>query len=146
MFVGWAQVPPIYPSWPSTSPWVTAVGSTRFIHNTDDQAGIGGENKQEMATDKFGSGGGFSPFIKRGAAAEYQAAAVKSFFKIVAGAFGRCFSGVVWPCCFASALLMDQKRLEFTVHCYDILQWCRLSYVHVLYVHVFMSRPRHRRE
>jgi len=42
----------LYPSWPASSPWVTAVGATRFV----DQV-VGGE---EMATDQFGSGGGFS--------------------------------------------------------------------------------------
>eukprot|EP00944_MAST-04C_sp_MAST-4C-sp1_P012949 g12949.t1 len=43
---------PLYPSWPASSPWVTAVGSTRFV----DQI-LGNE---EMGTDQFGSGGGFS--------------------------------------------------------------------------------------
>ena len=42
----------LYPSWPASSPWVTAVGATRFVGQT-----VGGE---EMAADQFGSGGGFS--------------------------------------------------------------------------------------
>ena len=42
----------LYPSWPASSPWVTAVGSTRFV---DQKVG-----NEEMATDQFGSGGGFS--------------------------------------------------------------------------------------
>ena len=42
----------LYPSWPASSPWVTAVGATRFCNQT-----IGHE---EMASDQFGSGGGFS--------------------------------------------------------------------------------------
>merc|ERR1719253_1672942 len=41
----------LYPSWPASSPWVTAVGATRFV------TGASGE---EMASDQFGSGGGFS--------------------------------------------------------------------------------------
>ena len=41
-----------YPSWPASSPWVTAVGATRFVGQK-----VGGE---EMASDQFGSGGGFS--------------------------------------------------------------------------------------
>ena len=44
----------LFPSWPASSPWVTAVGSTRFIDQ--DSSGKSGE----MATDQFGSGGGFS--------------------------------------------------------------------------------------
>jgi tripeptidyl-peptidase-1 len=42
----------LYPSWPASSPWVTAVGATRFV---DQQPG-----QEEMAVDQFGSGGGFS--------------------------------------------------------------------------------------
>jgi tripeptidyl-peptidase-1 len=41
----------LYPSWPASSPWVTSVGATRFV------SGAAGE---EMASDQFGSGGGFS--------------------------------------------------------------------------------------
>jgi len=42
----------LYPSWPASSPWVTAVGSTRFRNQLVGQP--------EVATDAFGSGGGFS--------------------------------------------------------------------------------------
>ena len=42
----------LYPSWPASSPWVTAVGATRFV---DQQPG-----QEEMGVDQFGSGGGFS--------------------------------------------------------------------------------------
>merc|ERR1719253_261421 len=42
----------LYPSWPASSPWVTAVGATRFV---DQKVG-----SAEMASDQFGSGGGFS--------------------------------------------------------------------------------------
>ena len=38
----------LYPSWPASSPWVTAVGATRFIHEK--------EGAGEMASDSFGSG------------------------------------------------------------------------------------------
>ena len=44
--------PKLWPSWPASSPWVTAVGATRFIDHTVGQP--------EMASDQFGSGGGFS--------------------------------------------------------------------------------------
>lgn len=42
----------LWPSWPASSPWVTSVGATRFI---DQKVG-----NPEMASDQFGSGGGFS--------------------------------------------------------------------------------------
>lgn len=42
----------LYPSWPASSPYVTAVGGTRFVDQNVDEA--------EMAVDQFGSGGGFS--------------------------------------------------------------------------------------
>jgi len=42
----------LYPSWPASSPWVTSVGATRFIDQST--------RKPEMASDQFGSGGGFS--------------------------------------------------------------------------------------
>jgi len=41
----------LYPSWPASSPWVTAVGATCF------DGAVGAEQK---ATTQFGSGGGFS--------------------------------------------------------------------------------------
>jgi len=42
----------LWPSWPASSPWVTAVGSTQF-------AGLM-EGQEQVATKAFGSGGGFS--------------------------------------------------------------------------------------
>jgi hypothetical protein len=58
----------LFPSWPASSPWVTAVGATRFI-NQEPSSG-------EMATDQFGSGGGFSnDFNQSNAAWQQQAVA-----------------------------------------------------------------------
>ena len=51
-FRGDMPAPALWASWPASSPWVTAVGATRFIGQK-----VGNE---EMATDQFGSGGGFS--------------------------------------------------------------------------------------
>jgi len=59
----------LFPSWPASSPWITAVGSTRFVNN----AGSG----PEMATDQFGSGGGFSSMFP---APTWQKDAVDSYF------------------------------------------------------------------
>lgn len=42
----------LYPSWPASSPWVTAVGATTFVN--------GRPYEEEMVVDRFGSGGGFS--------------------------------------------------------------------------------------
>ena len=42
----------LWPSWPASSSWITAVGATRFVDQKPGEA--------EMATDQFGSGGGFS--------------------------------------------------------------------------------------
>jgi hypothetical protein len=61
----------LYPSWPASSPWVTAVGSTRFV---DQKVG-----RPEMATDKFGSGGGFSATFE---AFTEQKAAIAQYFKV----------------------------------------------------------------
>jgi len=60
----------LWPSWPASSPWVTAVGSTRFVNNV-----IG----DEMSTDQFGSGGGFSWDFPQ---PSYQKAAVDSYFNV----------------------------------------------------------------
>jgi len=46
------EVVKVWPSWPASSPWVTAVGGTRF-ENED-------TTLPEVATQLFGSGGGFS--------------------------------------------------------------------------------------
>ena len=60
----------LYPSWPASSPWVTAVGATRFLNQT-----VGHE---EMATDQFGSGGGFSKLWNQ-SHASWQSAAVAKY-------------------------------------------------------------------
>ena len=58
----------LWPSWPASSPWVTSVGATRFVGQ---KAG-----NDEMATDQFGSGGGFSKqFDQTDAAWQAQATA-----------------------------------------------------------------------
>mmetsp|Transcript_11808 Transcript_11808/g.19887 ORF Transcript_11808/g.19887 Transcript_11808/m.19887 type:complete len:581 (-) Transcript_11808:370-2112(-) len=60
----------LYPSWPASSPWVTAVGATRFIGQK-----VGGG---EMASDQFGSGGGFSKDFDQ-SHAKWQSDAVKKY-------------------------------------------------------------------
>lgn len=62
----------LFPSWPASSPWVTAVGATRFI---DQKPGQG-----EMASDQFGSGGGFSNMFDQ-SNATWQQAAVAAYVK-----------------------------------------------------------------
>jgi hypothetical protein len=42
----------LWPAWPASSRWVTSVGATRFVGQQVDG--------EEMASDQFGSGGGFS--------------------------------------------------------------------------------------
>jgi tripeptidyl-peptidase-1 len=58
----------LWPSWPASSPWVTSVGATRFVGQK-----VGNE---EMATDQFGSGGGFSTMFP---APSWQAAETKAY-------------------------------------------------------------------
>jgi tripeptidyl-peptidase-1 len=75
------KLPKLWPSWPASSPWVTSVGSTRFIKQSVTQP--------EMATDQFGSGGGFSTDFDQFKA---QAGAVAQYLKVAkdlppAGAF-----------------------------------------------------------
>ena len=67
------KVPGLYNSWPSNSPWVTAVGATRFVGQV--------AGNEEMATDQFGSGGGFSTtaFSPRDPLAKYQDSAVTTY-------------------------------------------------------------------
>jgi len=60
----------LFPSWPASSPWVTAVGATRFLNHTIGQP--------EMASDQFGSGGGFSALFNQSHAG-WQAAAVAKY-------------------------------------------------------------------
>jgi hypothetical protein len=57
----------LYPSWPASSPWVTSVGATRF---QGQQVG-----NEEMASDQFGSGGGFSTMFDAIASQKADAAA-----------------------------------------------------------------------
>ena len=64
----------LWPSWPASSPWITAVGATRFI---DQKAG-----NAEMASDQFGSGGGFSTQFDQ-TNAQYQAAATAKYLSSV---------------------------------------------------------------
>jgi len=68
------KIPTLYPSWPASSPWVTAVGATRFV---DQKVG-----QPEMASDEFGSGGGFSPMFS---AFDAQAAATAKYLKSAPG-------------------------------------------------------------
>lgn len=60
----------LWPSWPASSPWVTAVGATTFAG-----AKVGAP---EVATTQFGSGGGFSREWDR-THATWQEAAVSSY-------------------------------------------------------------------
>jgi tripeptidyl-peptidase-1 len=64
----------LYPSWPASSPWITSVGATRFVEK------VGSE---EMATDRFGSGGGFSSQFAQSPNAEWQSAAVAKYLSTV---------------------------------------------------------------
>jgi len=57
--------PMLFPSWPAVSPWVTSVGATRFIGQKAGNA--------QMATDQFGSGGGFSRAFNVSGQAAWQA-------------------------------------------------------------------------
>lgn len=67
----------LFASWPASSPWVTAVGSTRFIGQ--DPSGKSGE----MATDQFGSGGGFSAHYNRSSHTKWQEADVSAYQQAV---------------------------------------------------------------
>ena len=67
--------PVLWPSWPASSPWVTAVGATRY---TEQKIG-----NPEMATDQFGSGGGFSLQFGQSPDATYQSAAVANYLATV---------------------------------------------------------------
>mmetsp|Transcript_28506 Transcript_28506/g.51830 ORF Transcript_28506/g.51830 Transcript_28506/m.51830 type:complete len:592 (-) Transcript_28506:171-1946(-) len=64
----------LYPSWPASSPWVTAVGATRFVG-----AAAKGE---EMASVSFGSGGGFSKQFNQDAA-QWQKDQVAHYLQVV---------------------------------------------------------------
>ena len=71
------KVGPLYPSWPASSPWITAVGATRF---TDDKTGAFASEDAVGEEDHFGSGGGFSSMWP---VADYQKDAVAKYFKTV---------------------------------------------------------------
>ncbi len=60
----------LWPAWPASSPYVTSVGATRFVDQTVGQP--------EMATDQFGSGGGFSDMFDQ-THATWQTAAVSAY-------------------------------------------------------------------
>jgi len=63
----------LWPAWPASSPFVTAVGATQFVNNKVGNA--------EMAPDNFGSGGGFSPLFSQSPHAEWQSGAVKDYLR-----------------------------------------------------------------
>merc|ERR1719272_1500118 len=71
----------LWPSWPASSPFVTAVGATRFYQDMVD----GGVEAAVSDEDHFGSGGGFSPwtFLAQG---KWQSEAVAHYFKTVPAA------------------------------------------------------------
>jgi len=66
----------LWPSWPASSPWVTAVGATRFL----DDVVSNGTEAAVSAEDGFGSGGGFSwdfgvPSYQKAAVGQYLSTA-----------------------------------------------------------------------
>ena len=71
---GASSNPVLWPSWPASSPYVTAVGATRFAKNK-----AGAAYTQEMASVAFGSGGGFSKQFSQTPNATWQSAAVAKY-------------------------------------------------------------------
>ena len=65
----------LWPSWPASSPWVTSVGATRFVGQT--------AGNEEMASDQFGSGGGFSKQFQQSPNAKWQSDDVAHYLKVV---------------------------------------------------------------
>ena len=65
----------LWPSWPASSPWVTAIGATCFVGQR-----VGGE---EMASESFGSGGGFSTRFSQVPNAKWQQKAVAKYLATV---------------------------------------------------------------
>ena len=63
---------PLWASWPAISPWVTSVGSTKFMHDEDSN------DATQMATLQFGSGGGFSSQTNQ-TGYEWQRSAVDAY-------------------------------------------------------------------
>lgn len=68
----------VWASWPASSPWVTAVGGTRFADRADIKS-----PKPQVAVDEFGSGGGFSTMYKQAPHATWQEAAVARYLRTV---------------------------------------------------------------
>jgi hypothetical protein len=68
--------PQLFPSWPASSPWVTAVGATRFQH--PNPAAAATTMQKEAAVESFGSGGGFSTLYSQ-EDAQWQTAAVDAY-------------------------------------------------------------------
>jgi len=71
--ISWGSVgagPVLWPSWPASSPWVTSVGATYFLHNSD--------RSEEVAVENFGSGGGFSAMYDR---PQWQANVVEHYLQ-----------------------------------------------------------------
>ena len=64
---------PLWASWPAISPWVTSVGSTKFIHDNDSN------DTTQMATLQFGSGGGFSSQINQTGDHQWQQTVVDNY-------------------------------------------------------------------
>ena len=95
--------PRLFPSWPASSPWVTAVGATRFpdasLHrhtpatrsSSSGSGSGGGGSSEQVASRQFGSGGGFSAFFPRDPVAAFQATAVESYLN------GETAAGAHWP-------------------------------------------------
>ncbi len=70
-----AGTPRLFPSWPASSPWVTAVGATRLALSSAQERG------EQVASQQFGSGGGFSNFIPRDPVAAFQAESVQGYLR-----------------------------------------------------------------
>jgi subtilase family serine protease len=70
---GGTAIGTLWPSWPASSPWVTSVGATRFAGQK-----VGGE---EVASDQFGSGGGFSTQFAQSPDATWQSAMVAAYIR-----------------------------------------------------------------
>ncbi len=78
------SVLPLWASWPATSPWVTAVGATRFADEEDDRHHHHHHQALEVASSQFGSGGGFSS--RRDADHGWQKEATAGYVSKVAAA------------------------------------------------------------
>jgi tripeptidyl-peptidase-1 len=65
----------MFPAWPATSPWVTAVGGTELIDNAPGHG--------ERAVSAYGSGGGFAVRAPQGGIPSFQASAVGGYLALV---------------------------------------------------------------